>query len=84
MYTDVYRKRFSEILSRQIKVKFLRMPSAAFIAKEYNLYAYNTGPVSRETVRKWINGVNVPTLDKLIFLRQWLNLDMNELFSDIV
>jgi transcriptional regulator with XRE-family HTH domain len=60
------------------------MPSAGFIAKEYNLYAYNTGPVSRETIRKWLNGINFPTLDKLIFLRQWLDLDMNELFSDIV
>lgn len=60
-------------------MRFKEVPSAAFIAKEFNLRTPNLDPISQESARRWLRGLSIPEFDKLLVLRSWLNLDLNAL-----
>lgn len=60
-------------------MRFKEVPSAAFIAKEFNLRTPNLDPISQESARRWLRGLAIPEFDKLLVLRSWLNLDLNAL-----
>ena len=81
------RKKTAELLAEVIKSGLIdqygKVPSAAFIADNFNLRAYGTSTISRETARKWLSGTAVPEVDKLIVLVKWLNISMDEVFSEI-
>jgi hypothetical protein len=50
------------------------VPSTNFIANEFNLRAVGSSTVSREVVRKWLNGLSLPKSDKLTVMRKWLDI----------
>jgi hypothetical protein len=72
-------------LSKAIKdgllKKFGKTPSASLFANQFNLRAYGTKTITRETARKWILGLAVPEIDKLVVLINWLDIDASELFK---
>ena len=70
---------FSTALQNSLLLRYGELPSAAFIAKEYNLRQKISGPITQESARRWLKGLAIAEFDKLIVLRSWLDLDLNAL-----
>lgn len=78
MRSDVaLRNCFSRLLREALERRYKKIPSAAFIAKEFNLRSTSTTPVTAEAARRWLRGISIPEFDKLVVLRNWLSLDLN-------
>ena len=71
---DKIRKKFSAHFKEQLKKRYKKVPSTNFIANEFNLRAHVSATVSREAVRKWLNGLSFPKSDKLSVMRKWLDI----------
>jgi hypothetical protein len=69
---------FSALLRNSLRARYGRIPSAAVVAREFNLRAYDTSPISQESARRWLRGVSLPEEERLRVLVNWLNLDFNE------
>lgn len=67
--------KFERALRASIARKLGRKISAQRFADQYNLRAYGTETISRETARKWIRGTTIPDYERLAVLVQWLDLD---------
>jgi hypothetical protein len=78
---DKLRKKFSAHFKEQLKKRYKKVPSTSFIANEFNLRARDSETVTREAVRKWLNGLSLPKSDKLSVMRKWLDL-RTELFDE--
>lgn len=71
------KENFSHILRDSLKARFGRVPSASVLAREFNLRAYDTTPISGESARRWLRGVCLPEEERLRVLVNWLGLDFN-------
>jgi hypothetical protein len=58
--------------------KFGRIPTAQKFSDEFNLRSVK--PITRETARKWINGLVMPESERLLTLIQWLNLNSDYVY----
>ena len=76
------RNSFSEALERALIERYKKLPSAAFLAKEFNLRAKDIYTIRQETARKWLRGLAIPELDKLLILHIWLGLDLHSFGYD--
>ena len=76
--TNDIKENFSALLRNSLKARYGRLPSAAVLAREFNLRAYDTTPISGESARRWLRGVCLPEEDRLRILVNWLNLDFNK------
>ena len=72
--------RFSDALRVGLVNKFNRIPTAQKFSDEYNLRSIN--PISKETARKWINGITMPEPERLSELINWFNLNADYVFLD--
>lgn len=72
---------FSKALNLALIDKFGKIPSAMNLANEFNLRAYGTNSITRETARKWIKGLAFPEAGALQLLVDWLSLDPINIFS---
>ena len=70
---------FSIALINGLVLRYQSVPSAAFIAKEFNFRIEGIEPISQESARRWIRGLAIPEFDKLLVLRSWLDLDLNSI-----
>jgi hypothetical protein len=61
--------------------KYGKLPSTSFIANNFNLRAYETQAISRESARKWLAGISFPEGGRLRVISKWLNLDTNEFLN---
>ncbi len=75
--TNEIKENFAALLRDSLRSRFGRIPSAAVVAREFNLRAYDTPPISQESARRWIRGVSLPEEQRLRVLVNWLNLDFN-------
>ena len=73
---------FSAHLRECLKQRYGKIPSAAVVARDFNLRAYGTSPISQESARRWIRGVSLPEEDRLRVLVNWLNLDFNHVLKN--
>jgi len=71
-------ERFSIVLRSGLVNKFNRIPTAQKFSDEFNLRSVN--PITRETARKWINGLVMPESERLLVLIQWLNLNSDYVY----
>jgi len=71
-------ERFSIALRSGLVNKFSRIPTAQKFSDEFNLRSVN--PITRETARKWINGLVMPESERLLVLIQWLNLNSDYVY----
>ena len=71
-------ERFSIALRSGLVNKFSRIPTAQKFSNEFNLRSEN--PITRETARKWINGLVMPESERLLVLIQWLNLNSDYMY----
>lgn len=70
-------QKFAKTLKEQLILRFGKVPSASVLANNFNLRAYGTQTISRETARKWLAGLAYPENSRLQVLVQWLGLDAN-------
>jgi len=71
-------ERFSIALRSGLVNKFSRIPTAQKFSDEFNLRSVT--PITRETARKWINGLVIPESERLLVLIQWLNLNSDYVY----
>ena len=71
-------ERFSTTLRSGLMNKFNRIPTAQKFSDEFNLRSVNS--ITRETARKWINGLVMPESERLLILIQWLNLNSDYVY----
>ena len=71
-------ERFSIALRSGLVNKFSHMPTAQKFSDEFNLRSVK--PITRETARKWINGLVMPESERLLVLIQWLNLNADYMY----
>ncbi len=74
-------KKFGTELNKKLKLKFGKKISSAKFADQFNLRAYGTSTITRETARKWLNGECIPDLDKFPVLIEWLDLDVSKIIQ---
>lgn len=72
---------FSKALNVALNHRFGKTPSAMSLATEFNLRAYGTNSITRETARKWIKGLALPEVGALQLLIEWLGIDPINIFS---
>ena len=73
------RDSFSLSLVKALALRYQEIPSAAFVAKEFNLRTSTSDSITQESARRWLRGLAIPELHKLLALRSWLDLDLNAL-----
>lgn len=76
--TNDIKENFSALLRDSLRNRYGRIPSAAVLAREFNLRSYDTTPISGESARRWLRGVCLPEEERLRILVNWLNLDFNK------
>lgn len=76
--TTNVKENFAALLRNSLKSRYGRLPSAAVLAREFNLRAYDTTPISGESARRWLRGVCLPEEERLRVLVKWLDLDFNK------
>lgn len=76
--TNDIKENFSALLRDSLRSQFGRIPSAAVFAREFNLRAYDTSPISQESARRWLRGVSLPEEARLRVLVNWLHLNFND------
>jgi hypothetical protein len=72
------KENFSLLLRDSLRSRYGRLPSAAVVAREFNLRASEALPISQESARRWLRGVSLPEEERLRILVNWLNLDFNK------
>lgn len=75
-------ERFGDMLRASLRKTYGKLPSAAFVAREFNLRSRWGSPVSSETARRWLRGYSVPDVSRLSVFSEWLKLDYNHVFSN--
>ena len=78
---NAVKDQFANILCEALAEKFGGIPSNSVIAREFNLRAYDSEPVTHESVRRWIKGISMPDERKLRILVSWLDLDLRKCFQ---
>ncbi len=69
------RDRFSAKLRERLIEKYSRLPSAESVARDFNLNAWESKPILRETARRWMRGLLMPKTDQILVLSRWLQVD---------
>jgi len=74
---------FAKELRRCCTKKYKKLPSNEKLARDLCVASTYQLKVSKETVRKWLKGDTFPDLDCLLYLIEWLELDMANIFLNI-
>ena len=77
MPTQLLRNAFALALTNALIARYNQVPSAAFVAWEFNLRTIFSDSITQESARRWLKGLALPEFDKLLVLRSWLDLDLN-------
>lgn len=72
---------FSIQLRERLRKKYGRLPSAAFVAIQFNRQNSPERPISQETARRWMRGLSMPSYQRLFALSAWLAFDVNQLMA---
>ena len=75
------RERFAAQLRGRLIEKYGQLPSAEAVARDFNLNAWESKPILRETARRWMRGLLMPKTDQILVLSRWLALDFFSLVS---
>jgi hypothetical protein len=72
-------EQFGESLRRAVRQQYNgKIPSAAKVARDFNLLAGQTDQISQETMRKWLRGVAIPRASRLLTLSRWLGTQIQD------
>lgn len=70
---------FAKEFRRSLITHYGKVPSCAKIARDFTLFSREVEPISVETVRKWLLGVNIPHSARMRTLVVWLGLNIDVL-----
>ena len=73
--------RFSKKLKERLAEILGKGFSAQRLANEFNLRAHGTTTITRQTALNWLTGRDIPNVGRLYILKNWLNLDLNDIFN---
>ncbi len=87
MYGNTYRfdsvaERFGDLFRQSLKKRYGELPSAGFVAREFNLRCAKTPTITNETARRWIRGCTLPDSSRLEVFASWLDIDYNAVFGN--
>jgi hypothetical protein len=74
-------ERFSRELRLRLKAKYGLAPTAAVLAREFNLRNEITEPITQESARRWLRGLCIPSPQRLVVLSEWLMLDHSKIWT---
>ena len=74
-------ERFGLVFRESLKRTYGRLPSASFVAAQFNLRSHSASAVSQESARRWIRGSSIPDPQRLSVLSSWLDIDYNSIFN---
>jgi hypothetical protein len=78
---DHLRLNFGETLKAALISRLGKLPSATYLANQFNFRANGTSAITRETARKWMNGQAIPEIERLNILIEWLELDPHKFLA---
>ncbi len=71
------KEQFARSLRECLKVRYGKLPSAAAVARDFNLRAYGVSPITQESARRWIRGEAFPKPEYLEILLSWLAISLD-------
>ena len=74
---------FAIELRRCCAAKYNQLPSNEKLARDLWVASKYHLKVSKETIRKWLKGDTFPDLDCLLYLIEWIELDVANIFSNL-
>lgn len=75
-------ERFAANLREALKARYGRVPSAAFIAIQFNRHNESGKGISQESTRRWLRGLSMPSYQNLQVLALWLGVEVALLIGD--
>ena len=78
---DALRLNFGEALRAALVNRLGKVPSATYLANQFNFRAQGTTVITRETARKWMTGQAIPEIERLNILIDWLNIDSHKFLA---
>jgi hypothetical protein len=74
---------FSRELRERLRTKYKRLPSAAFIANQFNRHNKRDKGISQESARRWLRGESMPSRQNLQVLGVWLGIEVEISFAKV-
>ena len=71
------KEQFARSLRECLKVRYGKLPSAATVARDFNLRAYGVSPITQESTRRWMRGESFPKPEYLQILIHWLGVSLD-------
>ena len=71
------KEQFARSLRESLRVRYGKLPSAAVLARDFNLRADGVSPITQESARRWMRGECFPKPDYLEILWTWLGLSLD-------
>ena len=68
---------FAQTLRECLKARYGKLPSAATVARDFNLRAYGVSPITQESARRWMRGEAFPKPEYLEILLSWLGVSLD-------
>jgi virulence-associated protein VapD len=79
--SELLKKLFALELKEKLLLKYKNLPSAEKIARDIKTSSKSKHDPHCETVRKWLKGDTFPDLQNLVYLMDWLDLNMTRVFE---
>ena len=71
------KEQFARSLRECLRVRYGKLPSAATVARDFNLRAYGVSPITQESARRWMRGESFPKPEYLEILLSWLAISLD-------
>jgi hypothetical protein len=78
---ELVTEQFGHVFREALKRAYGKLPTAASVARDFNLRCTGTSLVSQESARRWIRGSSIPDPERLVVLSSWLEIDYNAVFG---
>ena len=71
------KEQFARSLRESLRVRYGKLPSAAVVARDFNLRADGVSPITQESARRWMRGEAFPKPEYLQILIHWLGVSLD-------
>ena len=71
------KEQFARSLRESLRVRYGKLPSAAVLARDFNLRADGVSCITQESARRWMRGEAFPKSEYLEILWTWLGLSLD-------
>jgi hypothetical protein len=75
--TERMKEQFARSLRESLRVRYGKLPSAAVLARDFNLRADGVSCITQESARRWMRGEAFPKSEYLEILWTWLGLSLD-------